>query len=417
MRRGALSDLTSAAQRFGQLIDLSPPETSLSLQAAWRQQVAISHYEGFWRTRALDDLSECIRSYQEALVMVPKTSPHKKEIVSGLTAAFQARYRIIGEVSDLDRLTQLSEQAYDLAPKSYLSQLEHMAKTYKLAYETSGEMSDLDALIRNMERALLLTPSDDPKRTDKFEALGAEYSAKHLRTREVDDVTRAIQLFQESYNLTPSHYTLARTSRLHRLSLAHKDRHERTGSIVDLDAAIQNLRIVIRDTDNHHPERPRRLQSLGVGYGEKYQSSGGLADIDNAIKQFEEALALVADKDSLKASLSSALGTAYLDRHKRTQVPGDLDARIRMCQEAVKFPLKATDRADCLHLLAMGYSTRARNVGAESDLDEAIQLTKEALELTADSDPRRSRQFHTPSVCYQNRFSKTNNQGDLDMAI
>lgn len=417
MRRGSISDLRSAIERFGQIIDLSPPETSLSLQAAWRQQAAVGHYEEFRRTRALDSLSKCIRSYQEALNLVPEACPQKQGIVAGLTKAFQARYRISGEASDFDQVTQLSQQGHELTPKSYIRELEHMTETCRRAYEISGEMSDLDALIGTMEQALVPTPLDDPKRTDKLEALGAEYIVKYLRTREVDDVSRAIQCIQESYSLTPTHHTLARTSRLHRLSMAHIDRHERTGSIVDLDAAIQNLRIVIRDTENHHPDRPRRLQSLGVGYGERYQSSGGLADIDNAIKQFEDALALTVDDDSLKASLSSALGTAYLGRYKRTQVPWDLDAGIKMCQEAVKFPLKATDRADCLHLLAMGYSTRARSVGAESDLDEVIRLVQETLELTADSDPRRSRQFHTLSVYYQNKFSKTKDQRDLEMAI
>jgi tetratricopeptide (TPR) repeat protein len=74
-------------------------------------------------------------------------------------------------------------------------------------------------------------------------------------------------------------------------------RAERTGTIPDLDSAIEIIRSVLTAIPDDHPNRPACLSNIGVAFQVRYGLSGNIADLDTAIETTRAAIK-AAPKDS-----------------------------------------------------------------------------------------------------------------------
>ena len=112
------------------------------------------------------------------------------------------------------------------------------------------------------------------------------------------------------------------------------------------------------------------------------------------------------------------LGNSLQIRFVRTGSSADLDEAIQVAREAVTTTLKEhTDRTRWLSNLANALQARFARKGDLTDLDEAIRADREALAASPDSDPNRAGFLSNLGLCLQSRFERTHGLADLDEAI
>ncbi|KAF8431483.1 CHAT domain-containing protein [Boletus edulis BED1] len=97
---------------------------------------------------------------------------------------------------------------------------------------------------------------------------------------------------------------------------------------------------------------------------------------------------------------------------------GDLDEAIVLRREALELcPQGHPDRSTYLNSLANSLSTRYKQLGATADLDEAIVLAREALELCPQGHPHCSTYLNNLANSLSTRYKQLGEMADLDEAI
>ncbi|KAF8132924.1 CHAT domain-containing protein [Boletus edulis] len=116
-----------------------------------------------------------------------------------------------------------------------------------------------------------------------------------------------------------------------------------------------------------------------------------MADLDEAIVLDRVALELRPQGHPDRSMSLNSLAVGLSTRYKQLGAMVDLDEAIVLDRVALELrPQGHPDRSMSLNSLAVGLSTRYNQLGAMVDLDEAIVLDREALELRPQGHPRRS---------------------------
>ena len=131
------------------------------------------------------------------------------------------------------------------------------------------------------------------------------------------DLDTAIQRYHEALHATTPADHPDRARRLDNLGIGYHDRYQRTGTMADLDTAIQRSQEAVDATPADHPDRARRLDNLGIGYHDRYQRTGTIADLDTAIQRSQEAVDATPADHLDRVRRLDRLGDRYQDRDKR----------------------------------------------------------------------------------------------------
>ena len=113
-------------------------------------------------------------------------------------------------------------------------------------------------------------------------------------------------------------------------------------------------------------------------------------------------------------NLASALWTRFEQGGQNS----DLDEAISLHRQALELFLPPhPNRSDSLNNLASVLWTRFEQGGQKSDLDEAISLYRQGLKLRLPPHPLRSSSLNNLAIALWTRFEQGGQQGDLDEAI
>ena len=94
-------------------------------------------------------------------------------------------------------------------------------------------------------------------------------------------------------------------------------------------------------------------------------------------------------------------------RYKKLGVMEDLDEAIVLDREALNlFPQGHHDRSTSLSNIADHLSSQYKQLGAMEDLDEAIGLVREALDLCLHGHPDRSISLNSLADCLSSRYNQ-----------
>ena len=116
-------------------------------------------------------------------------------------------------------------------------------------------------------------------------------------------------------------------------------------------------------------------------------------------------------------ALNNLSGRLYT-RYNHLEAMEDLDEAIVLVREALDLrPQGHPDRAMSLNSLAIHLSSRYNLLGATEDLDEAIVLDREALDLCPQGHPDRPSSLNNLAYCLSFRYKKLEAMEDLDEAI
>ncbi|KAJ5720225.1 TPR Domain containing protein [Penicillium malachiteum] len=106
------------------------------------------------------------------------------------------------------------------------------------------------------------------------------------------------------------------------------------------------------------------------------------------------------------------------DNYQRIGAETDLELAIQQYQQALEAtPEDHPKRAHRLQSLGIGYRDRYQRTGAEKDLELAIQQFQQALKATPEDHPDRARRLESLGIGYSDRYERTGAETDLELAI
>jgi tetratricopeptide (TPR) repeat protein len=117
---------------------------------------------------------------------------------------------------------------------------------------------------------------------------------------------------------------------------------------------------------------------------------------------------------TLLVGFSSALYVGFV----KTSCLADLEEAIVLGREALELrPPPHPHRSNSLHDLSAYLAERSNKTGRPADLEEAILLVREALELRSSPHPQRSVSLYNLAACLSYRFNETGQLADIEEAV
>ncbi|SCK09704.1 Tetratricopeptide repeat-containing protein [Streptomyces sp. WMMB 322] len=231
------------------------------------------------------------------------------------------------------------------------------------------------------------------------------------------DLDEAIEVSHEMARSTPPGHP-NRAAVLGNTGNALLIRFQRTEEMADLDkgvAAIQEAAEAIPDSS---PDRPAVLSNLSVALRAKFERTGELTDLDQAVSMAREAVALTPRQHTARANRVGVLGNVLKAKFERTGELTDLDQAVSMAREAVALTPKGhSDRGGYLSSLALVLHARYAHTGSLDDLDEAVSTGRTSVADTPGQGADRARAQVNLGLALAARFERTGSVDDLDDAI
>jgi len=266
-------------------------------------------------------------------------------------------------------------------------------------------------------RIIDATPPDDPSRPVYLSNLGGALWSRAEWTGTMSDLDSAIEIIQSLLIAIPDDHP-NRAAFLSNIGVAFQVRYGLSGNIADLDEAIETTQAAIRATPEGNPARPVYLSNLALALRVRFSVLGADADLDSAVEAAQAAMAVTPDDHSKRAEHLANLGAVLLTRFKRIGTRTDLDEAIEITRAAIDAaPAEHPGRAGTLSNLGAALSDRFGLTGAHADLDAAISAFYEAVTATPIHDPDRAGRQSNLASAQLDRFKRTGNQAALEDAV
>lgn len=193
---------------------------------------------------------------------------------------------------------------------------------------------------------------------------------------------------------------------------------QRTGSVADLDQAIEASRQVLATMRPDDARRAAVMINLGAMLRARFEGRGDPADAQQAVEIGEQALAQTPLSAGNGAAALSNLCAALVMRYRVSGQEADLDRAIDVGEQAQAIiPANSPDRAIVLSNLSAALKTKFERVGSAAGVDRAIEVGEQAL--AAMPPGHRGLPVIMTNLCIalRARFDRTGDMVSLDRAI
>jgi hypothetical protein len=283
----------------------SPDFTSFSV--AFRLDVlnraAIACFSCGEARNSLEDIQRAASLWNKALEWTPEGWPEKFIYQHNIGSLYLARYHQTGSMTEVDKAIDLLRHVESQCSKNdrnFFLYVYSLETALAERYERRGSLEDLDASIKYGE----ITVATAPRSTDRYAMclaeLGRQYRKRFLRSAEVMDIERSVELLSGAV-----HETRLKTSlpaRVTDLGNALLERFEFSRNSVDIEAAIENQRKALELTEPGSRSMARRLNNLGNALVKRYDVNASKSDLEASIKAYRQCLELTSSVDPLITS-------------------------------------------------------------------------------------------------------------------
>jgi hypothetical protein len=209
-----------------------------------------------------------------------------------------------------------------------------------------------------------------------------------------------------------------RARQLSNLSVERLRVYERTGSLPDLDAAIDAARQAADAMPAGHRDQAAVLSNLSNALRTRYTRGGDLDDLDDAVTASQLAAETIPAGHTDQAGIATNLGLALRRRFERTGQRGDLDAAVTAAQRAADgTPAGHHQRGAVLSNLSNILLNRYDLTGQPEDLDAAVGAGEQSVAEAPPDHPDLGRYLSNSGNALRKRFAQTGDRADLDAAI
>ncbi|KAH6681179.1 CHAT domain-containing protein, partial [Plectosphaerella plurivora] len=241
-------------------------------------------------------------------------------------------------------------------------------------------------------------------------------------------IDEAVSVAQQAVDATPADYP-GRLSYLENLANALSCRYQNSGAEVDIENAIEISRQVLENTADNDPDRAGRLDNMGNNLYLRYEKTKALAhvrDLEEAITLGRQAMEATPyddpehpDSNGDRSAGLSSLSIRLRHQYERTGAPADLEEALSVARQAVQIaPSNDVARASCFNILGNALSCRYELTEVLADLDEAVCLARQAaVDATPESHAGRARLISNLAARLAQRYETEGSRADLEEAI
>ncbi|MFD1660586.1 CHAT domain-containing protein [Streptomyces caeni] len=242
-------------------------------------------------------------------------------------------------------------------------------------HEDAGVAKEAERAART---ALGLAGDDEQRRADALDTLADVLRCGYLLSGDPGLLDEAIA-YGESAAPLEAGPPGDRAGRIGNLGVLLRLRHEETGAPADLDAAIGRYGEALALLGDDHPDAGIHFNNLGSALAARTRLHGVDDGLDGAIAAGRAAVRGAGPAHQRVLRLSN-LGGALYARYTRDGDLADLDEDIDLQREALRLaPSGHPERPGLLSNLATALTERHETLGVRDDLSEALALLEEAM--------------------------------------
>lgn len=307
--------------------------------------------------------------------------------------------------------------------------LDNLAGALHARFKLLGNIKDLQDAISNQRKCLGITPDQDLNKPWLFSNLAGLLWDRFIHVGELEDLEEAIHGMQGAHRVLSDRYSghpdsdgkLA--SSYANLGAVFLERHLRLRVFKDLEVAIQNLEMAVQLGSKVLNPDYRHIQSgfltdLGTAFEARFDRLNALEDIDMAVSTQKQAAEILHDSDEKKQTRLSNLANALWKRFERLREPTDLESSIFYHLQAVQLtPDHNPSKPTSLNSLAGIFMERFGINGALEDLESAISNQEKAVQLTKAYDPTKTEHLMNLSEVLKERFKRLKDPKNLRDAL
>jgi tetratricopeptide (TPR) repeat protein len=351
-------------------------------------------YEKLYSSSENSNVEQRISWAEEALLAIPEGHPSRARHLVHLSA-FLEKWFLDGEsdtpaFDTLNKAIHYAFLAVEAMPPQhidYIAAMENLVNRIEVRYERLSESSDIDILIHWYEKLTFMCPAALSKvKAEFFNKLGYWYYMAH--------------------------------------KTEHPGSQDTTRAINPIDQAIRCWKTADQLADAGDVEKMNYKNNYIDGLRIKFETAGAFADgrtqtrtyLDEAIDVGKAALQDMPQHERHLVSLASVLARRY----QYLGAPGDISEAIRLGErEVAAFPVDVGDkeRAAAWINLANYYGFRFEKTLDSRDVEEAIRLTRLAVDATSQGHPELGSRWNTLGRWFGQKYSRTGDPNDLQSAI
>ncbi|KAM0206201.1 hypothetical protein ACHAQI_008500 [Fusarium lateritium] len=316
----------------------------------------------YLETGELTDLEEAIRLGKEVLNRTDHDYPEHSAQLIDISAQLAALYDRTGILAHLEESISMGRKGLEHTPKGSSDLgLAHgnLGTALSSRSQATGSMVDLEEAVTHAKAALDVTPEDSPTRHNQLHNLASVLLKKFIRVQDdAMELDQAIALSREAAASVPKdHPDLA--TYLNRLMAGLNKRHDRKGSVEDLEEGIQVGRHVVEITKDVYNGRAFAVSTLAVLLKKRFKIQGSLTDLDEAIEVSQRALSMTPEDSPSRTEHWKTLGDLFAERFSKTRDHSDIRQTVENYRAAVNYatgqPLRRIIAAASVMPFCQGY--------------------------------------------------------------
>ncbi|EJT69155.1 hypothetical protein GGTG_13264 [Gaeumannomyces tritici R3-111a-1] len=240
-------------------------------------------------------------------------------------------------------------------------QIELHIYTCFLIFTRTRSTEHLEQAIQRTEGWIAVTATDHPDRTRRFQILdmmsarmsqramlGSLLGTRFERTGSMDDLNRAVEVANMAVDATPQNHP-NRAGWLSNLGNHLGRRFERTGPMDDLNRAVEVANMAVDATPQNHPDRAAMLYNLGNWLGTRFERTGSMDDLNRALSSYKEGWSCRTAPPSIRIRSARQAATILASQSNWQESSGLLHEAVNLLHAVSPRSLKHTDKQ---HMLA-----------------------------------------------------------------
>ncbi|MFJ3616999.1 CHAT domain-containing protein [Streptomyces iakyrus] len=337
-----------------------------------------------------EDLHEAVGIARDVVAQLPPGHPHLPHGLGALGRALLMSRQAEGATpEECDEVVDLCRRGFSVHPQGPAAAGHDLGMALVLRAQHTGRVEDLNEAAQVLGQALRAARHPG-ERAALHNALGNVLRFRSVRTGAPADLEAALDLTgptTASAEATdvPQPPLLAPALALYTRYTRDPERNR-----ADLDEALRRIRESVASLPPGHPDRPVTLNYLGLVLIACHERSGGEEELNASVEAHREAVALTPEGHGVLGLRLLNLSAALSLRHRLTGDGEDLREAGECRRRATTLP--GLGRAHHAALLSStgsslftGHERAADPVG---QLDQAVELFRQALALTPQGDPQ-----------------------------
>ncbi|KAF5567566.1 C2H2 zinc finger [Fusarium phyllophilum] len=325
------------------------------------------------------DLDDAILCFEQAIKAMPGDYPRRAIRLGEFSKKLAQRFDKTGSLDDINKAIKYSNEAKNASSKgspNYIRNLHNLGVFMGRKYEQTRLVGDIKDAVKALQDAKQGGEEhNDPQLPSLLTSLAYQLWRKSVAEPCPADLEDALDIMRGLMESSPKNMDQAMSWNVMGLILGEKARND--DSLELLDESIKCFRMAIKS-----PGDARRGQyqgNLGDAAIKRFERTGSMADLDSAIDALQAATALLSESRRLGPGWFINLAQSLGRRYERIGDVRDLNGAINAATQAVDLTPVGNRVENRKNILGFWLATRHARLGDKNDIELAIHHTEGAL--------------------------------------